>query len=279
MVTQEQFDQAQERLTLNRQLARRNNKQHKYLLRGLLSCGLCRLSCMGRSGRPDYSYYVCQGKWDALRISQGRRCASRYVPGDALDELVWQDLCHLMTHPELITQALARARSGEWLPQQMQARRKTLEQALTQLGRQDERLLEAYLAEIIALPELERKRQEMARKHQALLTQLRQLDAQVEKRVEVTTIAASIKTFCQRVEKGLALAAFSERRQLVELLIDRVIVDDDQVEIRYVIPTSEAGTQSHFCHLRTDYFPMPAQQGIGLGDVQRLLPEVGAASE
>ncbi|MCI0662853.1 MAG: hypothetical protein L0220_17430 [Acidobacteria bacterium] len=41
---------------------------------------------------------------------------------------------------------------------------------------------------------------------------------------------------------------------LVELLIDRVIVTDDKVEIRYVIPTSPASEQTHFCHLRTDYF-------------------------
>ncbi|HID34151.1 MAG TPA: recombinase family protein, partial [Anaerolineae bacterium] len=254
IVSQEQFDQAQERLSLNRQLARRNNTQHEYLLRGLVSCGQCKLSCLGRSCHPGYSYYVCRGKTDALRASQGQRCPSRYAPAAALDELVWQDLCHLMTHPELITQALERAQSGEWLPQQLQARHKTLKQALAQLARQDERLLEAYLAEVIALPELERKRQEIARKHQALQAQLRQLEAQVEKRIEVAAIAASIGTFCQRAQQGLEQATFAQRRQLVELLIDRIIVDDGQVEIRYVIPTSEAGAQTRFCHLRKDYF-------------------------
>jgi site-specific DNA recombinase len=259
IVSQEQFDQAQARLALNRQLARRNNTQHEYLLRGLVSCGQCKLSHTGRSSPPDYSYYVCQGKTDALRASQDKRCQSRYAPAEALDELVWQDLCHLMTHTELITQALERAQSGEWLPQQLQARRKTLKQALAQLARQDERLVEAYLAEVIALPELERKRQEIAQKHQALQSQLRQLEAQVEKRVEVTAIAASVETFCQRIQQGLAQATFAQRRQLVELLIDRVIVDDDQVEIRYVIPTSEAGTQTRFCQLRKDYFDLPAQ--------------------
>jgi hypothetical protein len=36
----------------------------------------------------------------------------------------------------------------------------------------------------------------------------------------------------------LAEATFEQKRQLVELLIDRVIVTMDEVEIRYVIPTS-----------------------------------------
>ncbi|MDX2031663.1 MAG: hypothetical protein SF339_13390, partial [Blastocatellia bacterium] len=42
-------------------------------------------------------------------------------------------------------------------------------------------------------------------------------------------------------------------RQLVELIVDRVIVTDDKVEIRYVIPTTQASEQVRFCHLRTNY--------------------------
>jgi hypothetical protein len=39
----------------------------------------------------------------------------------------------------------------------------------------------------------------------------------------------------------------------VGLLIDRVVVTDGQVEIRYVIPTTPGSTKTRFCHLRTDY--------------------------
>jgi anaerobic magnesium-protoporphyrin IX monomethyl ester cyclase len=41
---------------------------------------------------------------------------------------------------------------------------------------------------------------------------------------------------------------------LVELLIDRVIVTDAEVEICYVIPTSPSSEHTRFCHLRKDYF-------------------------
>ena len=53
---------------------------------------------------------------------------------------------------------------------------------------------------------------------------------------------------------GLGQASFQQRRQLVELLIDRVVVTDGHVEIRYVIPTTSSSTKTRFCHLRTDYF-------------------------
>lgn len=66
----------------------------------------------------------------------------------------------------------------------------------------------------------------------------------------------SIEEFAARVRSTLEQANFEQKRQLVELLIDRVIVTDDQVEIRYVIPTSSASEQVRFCHLRTDYLAL-----------------------
>lgn len=254
IISQEMFDQAQARLALNKQLARRHNTAHDYLLRGLVSCGQCHLSCLGRTCSPGYSYYVCRGKTDPSHVAKGDRCQARFAPAHALEELVWQDLVELISQPELIIQALQRAQTGEWLPQQLQARRQTLNQALAHLARQEERLLEAYLAEVIELAELERKRRDIAQKQQALDRQVRQLEAQLHKQIEINAIAPSIEAFCQRVQQGLAQATFDQKRELVELLIDRVIVDDTQVEIRYVIPTTEASTHIRFCHLRKDYF-------------------------
>ena len=43
----------------------------------------------------------------------------------------------------------------------------------------------------------------------------------------------------------------------MELLIDRVIVTDEEVEIRYVIPTDPSSEHVRFCHLRSDYLHHP----------------------
>ena len=60
-----------------------------------------------------------------------------------------------------------------------------------------------------------------------------------------------------RTLRGFAEVNFEQRRQLVLLLIDRVIVTDADVEIRYVLPTSPEGEHVRFCHLRKDYFDDP----------------------
>src|SRR5215472_209290 len=257
IVSEETFAQVQAKLDANEQGAARNTR-HEYLLRALVSCGACRLSCTARQTAKGYRYYLCRGRTDALRAAQGQRCTARYIPAGQLDELVWADLCALLTDPAQVARALDRARGGAWLPQELQARQAAIRQALGQLDRQQQRLLEAYLAEVLGLPELQRKRQELDRRHATLLTQQRQLNATAGQRLELQAVADGIERFCQTIRAGLATATFTHRRQLAELLIDRVVVTDGEVEIRYVLPTSPDGPHRPFCQLRKDHLDFPA---------------------
>ena len=106
---------------------------------------------------------------------------------------------------------------------------------------------------MIEREEFQRKRKELSNTQSALHGQLRQLKAQVQKQLDVVELAAGIGDFCKRIQPTLSTLTFQQRRELVTLLIDRVIVDDEKVEIRYVIPTSPQGEDKLFCHLRTDY--------------------------
>jgi site-specific DNA recombinase len=184
-------------------------------------------------------------------------CPSRYIPAHQLDTLVWQDLCTILQHPASIRQALERAQNGQWLPQELQARRDNLCKARGALAQQRERLTDAYLRGVIPLVEYERRRRDLDQKDAALAKQEQQVVAQTERHEEVADLASGIEDFCCRVQRGLATATFAQQRQLVELLIDRVIVTDDDVEIRYVIPTTPRSEHVRFCHLRTDYFRHP----------------------
>jgi site-specific DNA recombinase len=257
IVSDETFAQVQAKLDTNQQSAARNTR-HQHLLRALVSCGLCRLSCTVRRTQAGYRYYLCRGRTDALRAAQGQRCSARYTPAEQLDELVWADLCALLTDPAQVARALARARGGAWLPQELQARQTTIRQALAQLERQQQRLLDAYLAEVVGLADLERKRQELDRRRVTLAAQQRQLDAVARQRLELRTIADGIQAFCQTVRAGLTTATFAQRRLLVELLIDRVVVTNGEVEIRYALPTSPDGPHPPFCQLRKDHLDHPA---------------------
>ena len=188
-----------------------------------------------------------------MELAREERCPSRYIPVQHLDEVVWQDLCTILTDPQHLGTALARAQSGDWLPQELQARQSTIQQAIKQVERQQRRLLDAYLAEVIELATFERSRISLQRQQESLEVQQRERAAIAERHIELSAIADSIDQFCAQVRTGLEAASFAQRRALVELLIDRVVVTNSEVEIHYVIPTSPESAKVRFCHLRKAY--------------------------
>ena len=148
---------------------------------------------------------------------------------------------------------MERAGGGHWLPQEMQARRTNLRRARAGLRQQIERLTEAYLAGVVPLSEYERRRREAEARLLALDGQERELMNDADRQGEAARLAAHAEAFCQRVRQGLEQADFRRKRDLLELLIDRVIVTDGTVEIRYAIPVGPEGEREPFCLLRTDY--------------------------
>ncbi len=217
--------------------------------------------------------YQCLLRW--VEDDSGPRCGETDgQDGDILDDAVWQGLCRVIADLALLAHEVHRAHSGAWLPQALQAQQQTVRAAVAPLERQQERLLAAYLAEIIDRDEFARKRQEILQTLNGLAQQLRQMEAQAQQQHDVAAVAHGLTDFCQRLQPTLDHLTFDQRRQLVELLIDRVIVDDGQVEIRYVILTGPKGAETPFCHLRLDYLHLPPQDEPG-HDPDSVRVEVG----
>jgi site-specific DNA recombinase len=258
IVTRELFDRVQAKIATNRAFARRNNTAADYLLRALVSCGGCGLACQARRTLPTgKTYYVCTGKNLQVRRRTGTTCRSRFVPSGLLDDLVWSDLADLLRRPDRVTAALRRAAGGCWLPQELKARQENLRRGRASLAQQVERLTEAYLSGVVPLAEYQRRRAELERRDGSLVLQQEQLSGEASRASEVAGLVTAAEDFARRVEAGLDAATFERRRELVELLIDRVVVTGETVEIRYVLPIGPAGESGRFCHLRVDYFRTP----------------------
>ncbi len=153
----------------------------------------------------------------------------------------------------MIAHAMERARGGHWLPQELQARQANLRRGRAALDQQVERLTDAYLAGVVPLPEYERRRRDADARLQALNRQEHELAHDAERQDDTAGLAAHAEAFCRRVRQGLAGADFGQKRALLELLVDRVIVTDGVVEIRYVVPTGPDGEREPFWRLRSDY--------------------------
>ena len=236
-------------------MARRNNRVHQYLLRGLVSCGHCRRGCTGRHLPPGYDYYLCRTKTQPRILTPGERCPARYIPAEPLEELVWRDLCEVLAAPEMIVacdgagsrRALAAAgdagatRQPAPRPGGLRPADRAADGSLP--GRR------GAAGRVRAAPAGDRGPARGAR-----VARSSELTHDADRSGRDRSPRGPCRGVLPARAAGLGRRRTSHRkRELLELLVDRVIVTDGEVEIRYVIPTGPEGEREPFCRLRTDY--------------------------
>jgi site-specific DNA recombinase len=125
-----------------------------------------------------------------------------------LDALVWDDLCEVVRHPEVVAHELQRAQAGDWIPQELRRRQASLRGVRVGLGRQQARLLEAYLAGALDLATFELKRSDLRRREEDVLAREREVVAHGQRFVAVESIARSATEILEQLSRGLEQATF-----------------------------------------------------------------------
>jgi hypothetical protein len=80
----------------------------------------------------------------------------------------------------------------------------------------------------------------VARRRQAVEEEREQQARLRRERAQAQTVLTDLTAFCARVRGRLADATFEDRQAILQLLIERVIVHDDRLEVRHVIPLRSA---------------------------------------
>src|SRR5438128_859680 len=93
-----------------------------------------------------------------------------------------------------------------------------------QIERRIERLVDAYQAEALTLEELQARRSRLESRRAELVRDEQVLRAESVQRDHLQSLATRVEDFRAAISDGLEYADFTQRRALVELLIDRVVV-------------------------------------------------------
>jgi site-specific DNA recombinase len=257
VVSAEQFALAQARLERNRRLARRNTRA-QYLLQGLVSCGRCGLAhTIRNNGR--YAYFHCTGLLSEASRRRGGPCPTRQLRSQRLDEAVWQDLCQLLAEPAVLEDALRRAQQGWLSGDERSARQRDVRRRQAHVQRQIQRLVDGYMMEALTLEELQARRRQLEQRSADLQRDAQRLAADAVHEVQVEQLVSQAEAFRAKVAAGLEQATFDQRRALVELLVDRVVVDPPDVEIRYIVPLTGVAQRKGVLRPRHRAGPLPSE--------------------
>ena len=226
----------------NSRFSPRHLKSGHYLLRRVVRCRVCDLamSCHRMRGRNStfHHYYYCAGH-DVLcaRRTVGR-CPQRNLRADELDDLVWGEVRRHLEHPALIREGYARLQAQVASPQDdgLADDLRALQKQLTELDREEHRLLDAYQAGLVDLDQL-RQRQERLRQRRTHITgSIEVLHTERKTAQQQAQLQADLETFVDTIRGPLATLDFDARQQLVRTVLERVMVEDGRVDIHFAIP-------------------------------------------
>ena len=235
------FERAQAQLARNSVLSFRRNTKYRYLLRCLLTCGTCGLAMCGityaaTATQPERRYYTCNGK-DCILSAREQICPRRQVKAAELEGAVWEHVRGLLSDPaRLLAQFEGFVQAAVDGNEREQAEHHQLVAKLERLGREDQRLVDAYQAEVIGLQELAERRRLLEQRRRGLREQQEQRERLRQQQVRAQEVLTSLTAFCERVTARLAEVTFEEQQAILQLLIERIIVGPDTLAVRHVIP-------------------------------------------
>jgi len=240
IIEQGLWDRAQAQLARNAKLSFRNNQKHNHLLRCLLTCSACGLAMHGvaktLAGGVARNYYRCAGK-DRVMTARAVACPRAHLDGERLETAVWEHIRALLVDPAQLLAQFERFASGtDREAQHAHAAQQQIQTRLARLARTDRRLVDAYQAEAISLEELAERRRSLAVQRESLERLRSQQQKLRGEQVKAQAVLHDLTAFCDRIRGRLDEASFADKQTILQLVVERIIVGEDGLEIRHVIP-------------------------------------------
>ncbi len=243
LVPAEWFAAVQEQLAENRQRVRGRRDGNRYLLQGLVVCGLCGYGFHGRTvwnptrSQQRYFYYHRCNSAKGARRTGLPVCSNAVVRGECLDEVIWTEVCRLLQNPAR-GGAEYRRRREESPTGTRAGMRAELQTQSDKVNRSMTRLIDSYAEGLIEKSEFAPRIQRLKQRAAALAQQAQSLAEEQALESEQQLILGRLEEFARQVEQGLETADPLQQREIIRALVRRIEVEADQVKIVFKVSSS-----------------------------------------
>jgi site-specific DNA recombinase len=271
IISEELFKKAQNQLQENKKFSSRNNKKREYLLSSLLRCKECGYSIYGRGvskSSTNRRYYKCTGQDN--HPPRGRVCSSHPIRVEVLDEIVWQQVKTLIEQPEMIlNQYAARVEKKQ---KQQQSFSQLISKKKKELHLQEmekERLLDLYQCGQVSLPEIETRLQSIRTKLKKIQDEIMLFEKEEKQQLHTLQLIEQFDDFSKHLATNLSNLDFEQKKQIVRLLVEQIIVDlnNQEITIRHIFPFQKVAPLC--CRSQRADFPSPLQRLFGFLNAAR----------
>jgi site-specific DNA recombinase len=105
------------------------------------------------------------------------------------------------------------------------------------------RLIDAYQAGVIELAELAERRQRIAEQGYMLRERAREIEQQRADRTAELRLLEGVDAFCASVRGAMEEPSFEVQQKVLQLVVDRIVVEDTRVVIEHIVPSGPVRLQ------------------------------------
>ena len=157
---------------------------------------------------------------------------------------MWEYVKELLSDPNLLKSRYEEGRGDPAVDSEQERERSRIERKLKALEREVDRLIDAYQAEVIDLAELKERRERIEEHGRMLKRRLSEISEKRARREQEVRLLQGLEEFSESVRESLEEPSFETRQQVLQLVVDRIVVEDTKVVIHHVIPAGPVRLQT-----------------------------------
>ena len=178
---------------------------------------------------PPRRYYQCYGM-KVLRLNCRKKAMIR---AERLEDLVWGEVKRIIQHPEVIVAGIDTQDDGGW-----EKRIADAERDLHKVQMEEDRAIRLFVSDKITEDQLDHQRRFITERLESLRYKLDKHRAQQSMANEKRVLMENLVEWAGKFREGLDDLSSEERRRVLLLLVDQVLIDrDNSVNITLAIPT------------------------------------------
>ena len=242
LVSRELFDAVQQAMRDRAPKVQRPGRVgSKFLLSGLLRCGVCGRPYSGQGAKSgQYGYYIC----GTLFREGAGTCSARYLNAPRVEDFIVEKIRErILTEETIVELVTLVAEEIDAMAGELSGRLEVIEAELRDVRKRLERLYEALETSELTLEVLSPRIFSLRHREEQLEAAREDAETQLEqRRVELPT-TEEIKGYVADFREFLQEGTFPERKALIRNFVEGIEVVGDEATLTYTVPMPKDGVK------------------------------------
>ena len=242
LVSRELFDAVQQAMRDRAPKVQRPGRVgSKFLLSGLLKCGVCGRPYSGQGAKSgQFAYYVC----GTLFREGAGTCSARYLNSPRVEDFIVEKIRERILTEETIVELVTMvAEEIDAMAGELSGRLEVIDAELRDVRKRLERLYEALETSELTLEVLSPRIMSLRHREEQLEAAREDAETQLEqRRVELPT-TEEIKGYVADFREFLQEGTFPERKALIRNFVEGIEVVGDEATLTYTVPMPKDGVK------------------------------------